>query len=160
MTEFINHPTYGDIVYTENFWVGKKTLTVNGLAAQPTSKKSFLINGQQATVKGSWFTGATLCIGSETIELARKPKWYEVVLAILPLIFLLTWGNSSHLCAIFPVVGGAIGGALGGIAGCTSMLFMKKSSSPIARVLIGLGDFAVTILIAFVLAMLFIMLLA
>ena len=160
MTEFIHHPTYGDIVYTENFWIGKKTLTVNGLAAQQTSKKTFLIDGHQATVNGGWFTGATLTIESETIELARKPAWYEVLLAIVPLLFLLTWGNVPALCAIFPVIGGAIGGGLGALAGYTSLMFMKKSSSPIARVLIGLGAFVVTVLVAFILAMLLILFLA
>ena len=37
----VNHPTYGEIVYAEGFWLGKKTLTVNGVEAAAVSKREF-----------------------------------------------------------------------------------------------------------------------
>ena len=160
MKEIIQHPTYGEIVYDENFWTGKKALTVNGVDAKPISKKEFMIDGKKATIKGNFFAGINVCIDNETVELSPKPKWYEIVLAVLPLVFLLTWGNSPSLCSIFPVIGGAIGGALGGLSSVTSLLFMKKSKSPIAKVLIGIGAFVATIMIAFVLAVAFVLILS
>ena len=95
----------------------------------------------------------TLNIESETIALTPKAKWYETVLAVIPIVFLLTWGNSVELCAIFPVIGGAIGGALGAVGGCTSMILMKKQKNPLLKVLIGAGIAAATIFVAFLLAL-------
>ena len=160
MKESIQHPVYGEIVYNESFWVGKKTLTINGVDAQPISKKEFMIDGKKIVIKGSYLTGISLYIDNETVEVSPKPKWYEVVLALLPIIFLLTWGNSTALCAIFPVVGGAIGGALGALGSIASLSFMKKTNSPLVKVLIGIGAFAATLFIAFALAMVLILLIA
>ncbi|MBQ8440177.1 MAG: hypothetical protein IJX19_05920 [Clostridia bacterium] len=160
MQQIMQHPTYGEIVYTESFWTGKKRLTVNGVEAQAVSKKEFLVNGEKAVIKGNLFyAGISLCLGDTEIVLVAKSKWYEVVLALIPIVFLMTWGNSVTLCAIFPVVGGAIGGFLGGVAGCTSLMMMKKVNSGLLKILIGLGIAVLTILIAFVLALLLILIL-
>jgi hypothetical protein len=158
MKETIQHSVYGEITYSESFWLGKKALTVNGAVAQPIgkSKKEFMVNGEKAILKGSAFTGVTMLIGNETVELIRKPKVYEIILAILPIVFLLTWGNSVALCSIFPVVGGAIGGAIGAIFACESMMLMRKAKTPLTKILIGFGMFAATLLVGFIVAILLI----
>ena len=148
----VSHPTYGIITYDEGFWTGKKTLTVNGVDAQSISKKEYMINGKKALLKGNYFTGINLYIEGEPVRLSPKPKWYEIFFAIFPLVFLLTWGNSASLCAIFPVVGGAIGGALGGIGAVMSLFFMKKQKTLLAKVLMGIGVAAATVFVAFILA--------
>ena len=153
MKKTIQHPIYGEIVYTESAWTGKKSLTINGLAAHPISKKMFKLDDKSVTIIGNDLMGASLFIDGEIIKLSPKPKWYEIVFAVLPFLFLMTWGNSTSLCAIFPVVGGAIGGALGGAASIISLLIMKKSKSPIIKVIIGIGALVATVLIAFVLAL-------
>ncbi len=150
----INHPTYGEIVYDESFWTGKKTLTVNGATCFAISKKEFMVGDQKVLLSGNLYLGIRLSIDQETIEISPRPAWYEIVLAILPLLFLLTWGNSPALCTIFPVVGGAIGGAIGAVFSLSSLLLMKKSKSPATKLLIGVGMFALTLLVAFVLALL------
>ena len=160
MKEFVQHPIYGEIVCNESFWTGKKTLTINGVDAQPVSKKEFTAEGKKVVIIGSSLMGLKLQIDNDIIEVSPKPKWYEIVLAVLPLTFLLTWGNSSALCSIFPVVGGAIGGALGAIGSMTSLLFIKKSKSLLPKLLIGIGAFVVTVLIAFTLALMMIPLIA
>ena len=160
MKEYIQHPIYGEIVYNESFWTGKKALTINGVDAQPVSKKEFTAEGRRLVITGSSLMGLKLQIDNDIVEISSKPKWYEIALAFLPLIFLLTWGNSAALCSVFPVVGGAIGGALGGIGSITSLLLMKKAKSLLTKTLIGIGAFAVTVLIAFVLALLMIPLIA
>ena len=104
-------------------------------------------------MKGSALTGNSLIIDGETLVLSQKSKWYEIFLAVFPLIFLLIWGNSSSLCAIFPVVGGAIGGALGGLSLCISLFLMKKETSRMAKVLVGFFVCVLTIMISFVLAL-------
>ena len=154
MKTVINHPTYGEIVYDESFWTGKKTLTVNGTTCFAISKKEFMVGDQKVLLSGNLYLGIRLSIDQETIEISPRPAWYEIVLAILPILFLLTWGNSPALCAIFPVVGGAIGGAVGAVFSLSSLLLMKKSKSPAIKLLIGVGMFALTLLVAFVLALL------
>ncbi len=156
----VNHPTYGTIVYDENIWTGKKTLKVNDVTCFAVSKKEFLVGDQKVFLSGNLYTGIRLSIGQETVEISPRPTWYEIVLAILPVAFLLTWGNSPALCAIFPVIGGAIGGGIGALFSMTSLLMMKKANSPLYKVLIGLGMFAANLLVAFILALALISLIA
>ena len=129
MRECAQHPIYGQIVYDEGLWSGKK-----------------------AVIKGNLYAGVTLCIENENIVVAPKPKWYEMLLAVLPLLFLTIWGNSKALCSIFPVVGGALGGALGGMGLCVSLLFMKRSRSFAEKMMIGFSALVATVLVAFALA--------
>ena len=152
MKEIVQHPLYGEIIYNENAWTGKKVLTVNGVEVSAVSKNEYTINDKKAILKGSFLTGSTLQIDDETIQLSPKVKWYEVVFAMIPFLFLMIWGNSVSLCAIFPVVGGAIGGALGGLGAVLSLLFMKSKKARLAKILIGIIATAATILIAFLLA--------
>ena len=148
----VDDPVLGQIVYTENEWTGKKTLSVNGVVAMPASKKSFMLDGKLVTLAGNYASGLRLCIGANTVTLTPKPKWYELVMAALPLVFLLIWGNSRELCAIFPVVGGAIGGGIGGLFAMLSLLTMKKVKSPIFKVMVGLGICAGAVLVGFAIA--------
>ena len=152
MKEIVQHPIYGEIIYYESLLTGQKTLTVNGVDAQRISKKEYVINKKSVLLEGSFLFGRTLLIEGETIQLSPKAKWYEIVLAIIPIIFLLTWGNSVSLCSIFPVVGGAIGGALGGVSSVMSLFFMKSQKKPLFKVLAGIITAVISILIAFVLA--------
>ena len=160
MRKIIQHPVYGKIIYTEGFWTGKKDLAVPGHDVHQVSKRSFLVDGKSALLIGSYLGGMRLSLDGETIEISAKPKWYEFVLAILPFIFILVWGNSAALCSIFPVIGGAIGGAIGGIGIVASLLLMKKSTSAINKILIGIGVFAATVFVAFLLALAFLALAA
>lgn len=36
MKKIIKHENHGDIVYEENFWTGKKNITINGAVATKT----------------------------------------------------------------------------------------------------------------------------
>ena len=152
MKKIVQHPIYGEIIYNENFWTGKKKIAVNGVKAHPISKKEYLVNEKRALLTGNFLTGSTLHIEGEAIQLSPKIKWYEIILAIFPFLFLMIWGNSASLCAIFPVVGGALGGALGGVGAIVSMCFMKNKK-PLVKALIGIIVAASTILIAFILAL-------
>lgn len=152
MQERYMHPFYGEIVYEESFWSGKKIITIDGQELQKVSKNKFLFNGKEVLVKGSVAFGAKLCFENETIELTKKPTWYEITLAILPLLFLIIWGNVPELCLIFPVVGGALGGALGAVAGIVYLLLVKKMKNPAIKILFGLGMFVGAIFTAFITA--------
>ena len=152
MKELVKHPVYGEIVYDESFWSGKKTLTINGTTAQALSKTEFMVNDQKAQVKGNLFTGVNLYIEGETVQLSPKASWFEIAFAILPFVFLMVWGNSAELCEIFPVVGGAIGGALGGFGGVISLYLMKQQKARLAKAVFGILMTVATVFIAFILA--------
>ena len=153
MKETIQHPTYGEIVYSESFWTSKRTLTVNGIEAKPVSKKEFEVDGKTVILKGNYLSGLTLFFGAQEVKMIPPSKWYELLLAMFPLIFLLIWGNNPTACMIFPVIGGAIGGAIGGVSAITSLYLMKRTKSVGYKILIGMGVLIATILIAFLLAL-------
>lgn len=147
-----NHPDFGEIIYSESAWTGKKSITINGVKAIPLSKKVFMAGDIRLTLSGNSLTGLDLLVGMKIVELISKPKWYELLLAILPFVFLMVWGNSISLCEIFPVVAGGLGGALAGGLGVVSLSTMKKTRSVILKLLVGVIFFAVIILIANALA--------
>lgn len=140
MKQTIQHEKYGEILYNENFWTGKKSLSMNGAPLTKISKKEFqTANGVTGTITGSFLLGACLSIEGETIRLTPKITWYEIVLCILPFILIMIWGNVVALCQIVPVVGGAIGGAISGMLSVVS-LFVMRSVKPVwAKILIGIG---------------------
>lgn len=148
MKEVIQHSVYGQIVFYESFWTGKKKISINGEEAKRISKKEYAINDKTMTLNGSVLTGATLSVGGEVIQLSQKPMWYEVALSVIPFLLLMVWGNTRTLTTIFPAVGGAIGGALGAIGSITALLLMKKSNRILKKVLIGLACTVVTFLVA------------
>ena len=149
------HPVYGEVLYCESYWTGKKTLVFNGVAAEAVSKKEFVIGDRCAILNGSALTGVTLQIDGETLQLFPKPKWYEILLAVIPFIFITTWGNNSVLCSILPIIGGAIGGALGGAGTIVSLLLMRKAKKVISKILIGIAATLVTVFIAFLIAVIY-----
>lgn len=155
-TTTVYHESYGEITFIENDWTGKKSIKVNGADATRVAKKKFLINGKEAILKGSYLFGARLEIDGEIIELTRKPKWYEIVLSFFPIVFILTWGNVKTLCNIFPIVGGAIGGLIGGLTTYLSMTAMRRTEKTHAKILIGLASIILSILAAFLVALLII----
>ena len=142
------HPVHGKIIYCESPWTGKRSITVNGVAAVPLSKKVFMLGETRLTLSGNSLTGLNLCIGMQIVELSPKPTWYEILLAVLPFIFLMVWGNSVALCEIFPVIAGGIGGSLAGALGVLSLSAMKSTKSVVAKLLVGMIMLAATIFIS------------
>ena len=126
----VQHPIYGDIVYEEGFWLGKKFITINSVPAKLVGKNEFLLESENNVLniklKGGYTVGAYLIINDDIIELTAKPKWYEVVLSILIFAFVLSWGSNEFLRSIIPVPGGALGGAASGIMGLLNLMMMKK----------------------------------
>lgn len=148
MREFIHHPDYGEIVFCESFWTGKKKLSLNGVEAKRISKKEYTSNEKTMLLNGSTLTGATLSVDGKTIQLSPKPRWYEVALAVFPFLLVVVWGNNPNLYSVFPAAGGAIGGALGGIGSASALLLIKKSNTLLKKVLIGITSAIVTLLAA------------
>lgn len=57
MIQIVQHERYGAILYEEGFWLGRKSLTINGVPLQKLAKKQFqLPDGGIATLKGNFYT--------------------------------------------------------------------------------------------------------
>jgi hypothetical protein len=160
MKKIMQHPVYGEIVYEESLWTGRKTLSVNGTVLQKVSKDTYSIPlGDESTrgiLKGNVLTGVCLNISGEDIWIVPKAAWLDWVLSALPFMVIMLWGNNPRLCSIFPVVGGAIGGALGGVGAVITMLFVRSKKGFVkvmTGLLIALATFAIGAVLGFVIVL-------
>lgn len=156
MKTSVHHIGYGIVEYEENFWTGKRAITVGGQRLLKKSKNLYTFQVEDRVLecrfKGSFLTGATLNVDGETIRLSPPCKWYEILCSVLICSFILVWGNVPALCEILPLVGGAIGGGISGVTACTNLLLMKQTKNVGLKLLIWLGMFLATVLICFLVA--------
>ena len=156
MKASVHHVGYGQIEYDENFWTGKRELTIGGQKLLKKKKNVYMLNDEngelECRIKGSFLTGATLYIEQDVIQLSAPCKWYEICCSALICVFVLTWGNSPSLCKIFPIVGGAIGGGISGLGACVSLFLMRRTKNAGLKLLVWLGMFVATILLCFLVA--------
>ena len=155
MKKNFNSEKYGNILYEESFWTGRKRITINGKVMKATSKTTFELQNEEEEIKaliiGNLLKGMTLKVDEEKFEVYAKSSWYEYVLAFMGVVLVIVWGNSVELCSIVPVIGGAIGGGISGLLAVLSLMTMKKVNNPLLKVLIGLGMFVGTFLICMLL---------
>ena len=125
---------FGDktITYSENFWTGKKTISVNGEKLEKIDKITYKYNGYYCTLKGNSIQGVNFTIDSQTVTLVRKLTILEMILCFLPLIILIQ--------------GGAIGGLCGGAACAFNTVFMRKTDKIIVKILYSIISTAVAFL--------------
>ena len=97
MKKIIKHEVYGEIVYEENFWTGKKSVTIDGIPLEKISKKEFkLQDGNTVSIEGGFLQGSNLNIKGESLMLTPKIKWYEIVLWYMRVPPPLRRGRSSE----------------------------------------------------------------
>ena len=153
MKASVHHVGYGQIEYDENFWTGKRELTIGGQKLLKKKKNVYVLNDEnkelECRIKGSFLTGATLYIDQDVIQLSEPCKWYEIFCSVLIFAFVLVWGTVPSLCRIFPIVGGAIGGGISGLGACVSLFLMKQTKNAGLKLLIWLGMFLGTIAVCF-----------
>ena len=151
-----HHVGYGQIEYNENFWTGKRELTVGGQKLTKKKKNVYTLNSADGDldcrVKGSFLTGVSLYIDQDVIQLSESCKWYEIFCSVLIFAFVLIWGNVPSLCRIFPIVGGAIGGGISGMTACMNLFLMRETKKVSFKLLIWLVMFVATILPCFLVA--------
>ena len=148
MQSIVQHPTYGQIIYEEGVWTGKKTITINGVALIREKKNSYIWQTAEQAIPcqltGSFVSGAKLTIGQDTVELSARPKWYETLCSVLIFALIMVWSNSIELCSIIPVIGGAIGGAISGAMAIINCTLMKRQSNVGIKLAIWLGMLVAT----------------
>ena len=149
MKATIHDETLGTIVYNENFFTGKKTLSINGKDLYKESKNLYAIINEDGTrkfcsIKGNFIAGVRLSIDGTKIQVVKPIAWYEATLAILMFVFFMVWGSVPALCEIVPMVGGAIGGGISGLMAISSLIVMKLIKPVWAKILAWLGFFGAT----------------
>lgn len=148
---------YGEIIYQESFWSGKKKISINGtqLAEMGKNEYLYLFNDSRVFVnlKGNFMKGVTLTINGDKVKVVPSIRWYEVFWIILMAAVVLVWGNSPTLCSIVPIVGGAIGGAILGLCAVITLVLMKMTRKVGFKLLIGLGMLVLTVLSCFFVAL-------
>ena len=164
MRTIVQHETLGMIVYEENLWTGKKNIFINNIPLVKQNKKLFLYsNGTTSKtvhVTGNFMSGTKLLIDGETIEITPSAKWYEMMCSVFIIVLNLVWGNNVALCAIFPIVGGAIGGGISGIIAAFNILAMKSVKKVGLKLLVWVGMLAAMLVICFLIGIFLISLLA
>ena len=156
MKATLNNEKYGLIEYTESFWTGKKEIVIGGKLLKNTGKNEFSCGaGEDLLVvhlKGSYLGGVSLTIGSDTVEVISKTTGLEWVITFIPLLINIIWGNSPNLCAILPIIGGAIGGAISGGVSVSFLPKIKQQQSVGMKLVYALISTAVSMLICYIVA--------
>ena len=156
MKASVHHVGYGLIEYDENFWTGKREITVGGQKLLKKKKNVYTFNSETGNldcrIKGSFLTGATLHIDQDVILLSESCKWYEFFCSVLIFAFVMIWGNIPTLCLIVPIVGGAVGGGISGMTACINLLLMRQTKNVGLKLLVWLGMFLGTIAVCFLIA--------
>ena len=156
MVEIVQHEKFGQIMYEESFWTGKKTLKIGGTQLTKQNKTTYIwdCNGEKKTVflKGNYVTGVKLTVDGSDIQLTASAKWYEIVCSVMIFVLILVWGNSVDLCRIVPVMGGAIGGGVSGAMAFLNLTMMKTQKKVGLKLAIWLAMMVLTFGICFVLA--------
>ncbi len=155
MTKTVYIEGLGNLTYTESFWTGKKTITVDGVKAQRLNKKTYKLGERTISLNGNYLKGLKLGIDGEEHVVYEKTAAYEYILAALPFIIMMIWGNIPALLNIFPIISGAIGGAITGLIGVSQIVMFRNIKSPGMKVFASLVVLALTMLLLFVLAIVF-----
>ena len=156
----------GNVVYQESFWTGKKTIKVNDVTCERSKadKKEYSFDTPEGkevfTVEGGMLKGVSVWHKGKTTVVLPRPAWYEVLIAIIPFIFVMGWGNVEALVMIIPMVGGAIGGAISALGGCIALIVMRQMKDIKEKLIVGLSIAVGTIVVCAVLGFIIIAALA
>lgn len=89
------------IIYEESFWIGKRTIVINGKTLDKVSKNVYTDGSNDYVIKGNQFFGLSIINNNEIYVIYEKLNAFQIILACIPLIMVF--------------IGGAIGGALGAL---------------------------------------------
>lgn len=160
MRSVIQTQKYGEIVYEESYWTGKRKITVGGTELTKINKKTFVgeINGERigVAISGNYISGVFIDINGEKFRVTESAKWYDYVLTFAWAAIYIVWSVSDTLNMIFPVVGGALGGAVAGLGAAAALFIIKPMKNIAAKIAVSLGMFVAVMLVNFALALIYI----
>lgn len=107
MKAVIDHENIGEIAYFEKFWTGKKELYINREPFFKVNKRTYegQVNGKTVTAElvGGFFSGTTLKVEEEVVQLTPNLKWYEVCFSMLLIVLTVLFAYLPTLNAIIPL---------------------------------------------------------
>lgn len=122
--------------YTENFWTGKKNLSVDGILANKLDRTHYRANEKTYTIKGNFLFGVTLELNGKRIPLAEN-KWYDWILIILPLMNIVM----GVLCG---AIGGFLSALFGIIAGVVNAMILRSKLHIAVKILLCILTIAIS----------------
>ncbi len=159
MTVIAFHHTYGKIVVDEDFWTGKKTVTVNSQTLDKVKRNTYLLpDRKELKLKGSIYIGLEGEIDGERFQIGEKASALEIILLLLPFIVNMTLGNTLALSFGIPVVSGAIGGGISGAVGAAFLPKIKEADGAGKKVLWALAATGLSLVICTVIGFIFVVL--
>ncbi len=143
---------YGEIVYEEELFSGKKKVILNGTEMTKEIGRTYVcpygdeeIRGK---LKGNIFTGVKLKIEDDNIVLVKMAKWYEILLSVLIPVIIFGLNN-----LILPLFDGAIVGAFTGVVSVLAMfvsvVLMKKMNHIGLKIFVFGGVFLCAVLLSY-----------
>ena len=144
MKEIINNEQTKnkELVYEEGFWTGKRKITYDGIELVKIKRNLYEYKVEDKTetfeVKGNQLFGATITMFGNTIQLARKLTWYEILMSVLVFV----------PCVLF----GAIGGAIGGGLGMTNIVIIRQVDKLYLKITFSVLFAAISILLSYIFA--------
>lgn len=146
----ISLPNQSDTIIevSKSLLTGKPTVWINGQLAEKVGglSRAFLIPLSDGTVKklevdrGGIDYIPRVYIDGERIAIARKLKWYELILGGMPLLLLL--------------LGGALGALCGMIAMITNYKVLRSEKSNTVKILLIIGITALSVILYLILILL------
>ena len=147
-----------ELYYEEDFWTGKRTIKYNGIILLKNNKNLYEYKDGEITeqfeIKGNPLEeqvletvipylkniGITIKMFGNSIEVARKLTWYEIIMSILVFI----------PCILF----GAIGGAFGGAFGFTNIIIIRNIDKWWLKLIISIQFTIISLLLSYIFAFL------
>lgn len=133
---------YKELEYKENFWNGKRTITYDGTTLTKIKRNLYEYKDgditEQFEIKGNQLIGITIKMFGNTVEIARKLTWYEIVMAVLVFV----------PCVFFGAIGGAIGGALG----ITNLIIIRQVDKVYLKIIFSIQFLIIGVLLGYIFA--------
>ncbi|MBQ8522923.1 MAG: hypothetical protein IJ458_04640 [Clostridia bacterium] len=137
--------------FEESFWTGKRTIVYDGVILTKIKRSVYEYKKddvvEKFTIKGNQLIGITINAFGQTIEVARKLTWYEIVLSLSILVACLTFGiiNKS-------VIAGAFVGGIGGGLAFTNAMIVRQIDKWYLKVIISIEILVTALLLSYIVA--------
>lgn len=131
-----------EVTYEENFWTGKRVITINGTILTKVKRNVYTDGTQNYTIKGNYYTGVKLIGQEHSYVIYDKFNALEYIATFLPLIVSIIW------------IGGIVGVLLGFLALYTLTGVARSTKNTLVTILGSVASIVVIIVVGLVLAML------
>lgn len=156
MKEVIKLEDGSNLTYEESFWTSKKNIYIDNVETKKISKTEFKYGEnleKTVLIKGNFLKGVQVVVNEKEYEVSPKTVWYQYIIFLIPIIFIITWGAVPQFLAIFPVVGGAIGGLISALFSVFGLILGKKIKNKAISLVVQIAFSALAILVCYLIGL-------